>query len=345
MNDFPGHRWFFVVAALAAALLSQSAGAGDFYAGKSITFIVGSGVGGGYDLQARLASRHLGKHIPGRPSIVVQNMPAAGGIAACNHIYNTAPPDGTVIALAQRNVLVAKLTYPGGTRFEMERFHWLASLNSETAVALAWNETAPHRTTKDLFEKELIVGGVNGADPEITPRLYNALIGTKFKVVTGYTTTAQVALAMERGEVQGIADWSWSSIKSVRPTWLRDNKVTLLLQGALNREPELGGLPSALDYVKDAADRKTLELHFTQKLAARPVIAPPGVPPDRVALLRAAFEALRTDPDFLADAERSRQETGIVPGEEIDAVVKLVASTPPEITDRYAKAFAPERKP
>jgi tripartite-type tricarboxylate transporter receptor subunit TctC len=345
MNDVSGHRWVFVLAALAAVLLSHSAGAEDFYAGKSVTFIVGSGVGGGYDLQARLASRHLGKHIPGRPSIVVQNMPAAGGIAACNYIYNTAPPDGTVIALAQRNVLLAKLTYPGGTRFEMERFHWLVSLNSETAVTLAWNETAPHRTAKDLFEKELIVGGVNGADPETTPRLYNALIGTKFKVVTGYNTTAQVALAIERGEVQGIADWSWSSIKSVRPTWLRDDKVTILLQGALKREPELGDLPSALDYVKNVADRKALELHFTQKLAARPVIAPPGVPRDRVALLRAAFEALGKDPDFLADAERSRQEIGIVPGEEIDAVVKLVASTPPEITDRYAKAFAPERKP
>jgi tripartite-type tricarboxylate transporter receptor subunit TctC len=345
MNDLPGHRSFLVLAALAAALLSHSAAARDFYAGKAITFIVGSGVGGGYDLQARLASRHLAEHIPGHPSIVVQNMPAAGGIAACNYIYNTAPADGTVIALAQRNVLVAKLTYPGGTRFEMERFHWLASLNSETAVTLAWNETAPHRTAKDLFEKELIVGGVNGADPEITPRLYNALIGTKFKVVTGYTTTAQVALAMERGEVQGIADWSWSSIKSVRPTLLRDKKVTMLLQGALKREPELGDLASALDYVKDAADRKTLELHFTQKLAARPVIAPPTVPLDRVALLRAAFKALGKDPDYLADAERSRQEIGIVPGEEIDAVVKLVASTPPEITDRYAKAFAPERKP
>src|SRR5437763_10257016 len=129
MNGFPGQRWIFVLAALAAALLAQSAGAEDFYAGKSITFIVG----GGYDLQARLASRHLGKHVPGHPSIVVQNMPAAGGIAACNYIYNTAPPDGTVIALVQRNVLVAKLTHPGGTRFEMERFHWLASLNSETA--------------------------------------------------------------------------------------------------------------------------------------------------------------------------------------------------------------------
>jgi tripartite-type tricarboxylate transporter receptor subunit TctC len=339
MNGLPGARCAFLVAAITAAVLPLPAGAEDFYAGKSITFIVGSGVGGGYDLQARLTARHLGKHIPGHPAIIVQNMPAAGGIAASNYLYGSAAQDGTVIALPQRNVLVAKLTYPGGVRFEMERFHWLASLNSETAVALAWNDIAPHWTTKDLFEKELIVGGVTAADPETTPKLYNSVIGTKFKVVSGYNTTAQVALAIERGEVQGIADWSWSSIKSVRPGWLRDKKVSLLLQGALERDPELGDLPSALDYVKSEADRKVIELHFTQKLAARPVIAPPGVPQDRVALLRAAFVELGNDSEFLADADRSRQEIGIVPGEEVDKVVKLIVSTPAEIADRYAKAI------
>ena len=343
-DEHLGHRGCILAAVLAATLLALPAAAQDFYAGKSLTFIVGSGVGGGYDLQARLASRHLGKHIPGHPTIIVQNLPAAGGMAATNYLYGAAPQDGTVIALVQRGMLLAKLIYPGGARFEIDRFHWLASLNSETAVTLAWNETAPHRTTKDLFERELIVGGIVGVDPETTPRLYNSLIGTRFKVVTGYNTTAQIALAIERGEVQGIADWSWSSIKSVRPGWLTDKKVTLLLQGALKREPELGDLPSALDYVKDDADRKVLELHFTQKLAARPIIAPPGVPPDRAALLRAAFNALGKDREFLTDAERTRQEIGIVGGEEVDKVVKLIVSTPPDIADRYAKAFAPEHK-
>jgi hypothetical protein len=267
------------IAALTAMVCAPPAVAEDFYAGKQITLIVGAGVGGGYDLQARLTARHLGKHIPGNPSIIVQNMPAAGGIAATNYIFSTAPKDGTMIALVQRGMLLAKLTYPGGTRFEIDRFHWLTSLNSETAVTLAWNDTAPHRTAKDLFEKELIVGGIVGVDPETTPKLFNSLIGTKFKVVNGYNSTAQIALAMERGEVHGIADWSWSSIKSVRPYWLRDKKATALLQGALKREPELGDLPSALDFVKNDADRKVLELHFTQKLAARPIIAPPEVPP------------------------------------------------------------------
>ena len=333
-----------VVLAALGGLWTAPAAAEDFYAGKHITLIVGAGVGGGYDLQARLTARHLGKHIPGHPIIIVQNMPAAGGIAATNYIFSTAPKDGTMIALVQRGMLLAKLTYPGGTRFEIDKFHWLTSLNSETAVTLAWNDTAPHRTAKDLFEKELIVGGIVGVDPETTPKLFNSLIGTKFKVVNGYNSTAQIALAMERGEVHGIADWSWSSIKSVRPYWLRDTKATALLQGALKREPELGDLPSALDFVKSDADRKVLELHFTQKLAARPIIAPPEVPLDRVATLRAAFAALGKDQDFLADAERSKQEVDLVAGEEVEKVVALTVSTPPDIADRYAKAFAPESK-
>jgi hypothetical protein len=316
----------------------------DFYAGRQITLIVGAGVGGGYDHQARLVARHLGRFIAGNPGIIVQNMPAAGGIAATNYLFSTAPKDGTAIALVQRGMLLAKLTYPGGTRFEIEKFHWLSSLNSETAVTLAWNDTTTHRTAKDLFDKELIVGGIVGVDPETTPKLYNSLIGTKFKVVNGYNSTAEIALAMERGEVHGIADWSWSSVKAVRPNWLSEKKVTALLQGALKRDPELGDLPSALDFVKNDADRKVMQLHFTQKLAARPIIAPPGMPADRVAILRAAFDALGKDKEFLADAEKSKQEVSFVPGEEVEKVAALIVATPPDIADRYAKAFAPEAK-
>src|SRR5215470_9101410 len=316
----------------------------DFYAGKQITLIVGAGVGGGYDHQARLVARHLGRHLPGNPPIIVQNMPAAGSMAATNYMFNTAPRDGTTIALIQRGMLLAKLTYPSSARFEIDKFRWLASLNSETAVTLAWNETSTHRTARDLLERELIVGGINGVDPETTPRLYNSLLGTKFKIVTGYNSTAEIALAIERGEVQGIADFSWSSLKVVRPHWLSEKKVTVLMQGALTNDPELGDVPNALDFVKSAADRKVLELHFTQKTAARPFIAPPGVPAERVAALVSAFKALRQDREFLADAERTKQEIALVPSEEVERVVRLIVSTPPDIAERYAKAFAPESK-
>jgi tripartite-type tricarboxylate transporter receptor subunit TctC len=324
-----------------AAICGASAAAAqqDFYAGKQITFIVGAGVGGGYDLQARTTARHLARHIPGNPTIVVQNMPAAGSIAAANHMYSTAPKDGTTIALIQRGMLLAKLTSPAGARFEIDQFNWVGSLNSETATTLAWNETAPHRTAKDLFEKELIVGGIVNVDPETTPKLYNALIGTKFKIVTGYNSTSQIALAMERGEVHGIADFSYSSLKAVRPQWIRDNKITILMQGALENDPELKGIPNALDFIKSEADRQVMELHFTQKTAARPVIMPPGVPAAQLAILRKAFAALETDQEFQTEAKKSRVEFNFVPGEQVDKVVKLIVSTKPEIAQRYAEAF------
>ncbi|MBM3526756.1 MAG: hypothetical protein FJX62_01570 [Alphaproteobacteria bacterium] len=333
------------LAALAAGALTLAfavpAGAQDFYAGKTLTFIVGAGVGGGYDLQARTVARHLAKHIPGNPTIVVQNMPSR--IGATNHMFAAAPADGTTIALVQRNMLLAKLTHPDSVRFDIAKFNWLGSLNSETAVTVAWH-TAPHKTAKDLFDKELIVGGITSVDPETTPRLYNALFGTKFKVVTGYNSTSQIALAIERGEVQGIGDWSWSSLKAVRPQWISEKKVTLLMQGALKKEPELGDLPSAMDYVKNPADRQILQLHFTQKTVARPLIAPPGVPKERVALLRKAFVDLSRDKDFQEDVKKAKLEIAYVPGEEAEKVVSLIVSTPADIADRYAKAFTPDKK-
>ncbi len=326
---------------LAAWSCAAPAGAQDFYAGKQLTIMVGAGPGGGYDLQARIAARHLGRHIPGNPTIIVQNIPSR--IAAANMMFSTAMKDGTTIALLQRGILLAKLIYPSGVRFEIEKFHWLGSLNSETAVTLAWH-TAPHKTAKDLFAQELIVGGITGVDPETTPRLYNSLIGTKFKVVTGYNSTAQIALAIERGEVQGIADWSWSSLKAVRPNWLAEKQITLLMQGALKNEPELGSLPNALDFIKNDVDRKVLELHFTQKTAARPLVTPPGVPAERVALLRKAFEALAQDKEFVAEMDKTKMEFDFVPGPEIDKIVAQIAATPPEIAERYAKAFSPDAK-
>jgi hypothetical protein len=243
--------------------------------------------------------------------------------------------------LIQRGMLLARLIYPAGARFELEKFGWIGSLNSETAVTLSWNATAPHRTAKDLFERELIVGGIVSVDPETTPRLYNSLIGTRFKIVSGYNSTAQIALAIERGEVQGIGDWSWSSFKAVRPDWLRDKKVSILMQGALQNDPELVGVPNALEFIKNPSDRQVMELHFTQKTAARPLIVPPGVPAERLATLRRAFAALGQDKEFLAEAAKSKVEFNFVTGEEVDKVVSLIVATPTEIAERYAKAFAP----
>ena len=331
-----------VVASLSAASSATAQSVADFYSGRQISLTVGSTPGGGYDTQARLVARHLGKHIPGSPTIVVQNMPAAGSLAATNHMYNIAPKDGSAIALVQRGMLLVKNWNPSAVRFDLGKFNWIGSINSEVALAASWH-TAPHRTAQDLFEKELVVGATNGIDPETTPRLLNALIGTKFKVVTGYPGVTEVILAMERGEVQGIGDWSVSSIKTARPDWIPQKKINVLMQIALQKDPEFAQVPFALDFVKNEADRKVMELYLTQKTVARPVLAPPGVPADRVAALREGFAALAQDKDFLADSAKAKLDVAPVVGVEVDRVIALITSASPETAERLGKAIASDK--
>ena len=327
-----------VSVALACAAACLPASAADFYAGKQISLVVGAPAGGGYDFLARLVSRHMGKHIPGGPSFVVQNMPAANSIAATNHLANVAPRDGTAIALVQRGMLLAKLINPTGVQFDIAKLNWIGNLNSETGVTLA-RVNAPVTTAKELFEKELIVGGQTGVDPEITPRLYNALLGMKFRIISGYPGTTAIGLAMESGEVEGVGDWSWSSLKVQRPEWIRDKKVNILIQGALEKDPELPDVPSALDFVKDDVSRRALELYFTQKTVARPLVAPPDVPADRLAILRKALMALGDDKEFLDDAQRSRIEIGLLPGEAVEKVIAMIAHAPPDAVARLVGAM------
>jgi tripartite-type tricarboxylate transporter receptor subunit TctC len=335
------HTLIIIVVVMWAVTPTYAESVAEFYSGKQITLIVGASAGGGYDTQARLVARHLGKNVPGNPTIIVQNMPGAGSLTATNYIQNAAPKDGTVIALVMRGMLLIKNWSPASVRFDLSHLNWIGSVNSEVAVTAAWH-TAPHKTVKDLFDKELIVGGTTGVDPETTPRLFNALLGTKFKIVNGYPGTTEIILAMERGEVQGIGDWSWSSMKTARPDWLRDGKITLLMQAALQKDPELPDLPSALDFVKNDADRKVMELYLTQKTVARPVIAPPGIPVERLAALRAGFIALAQDKDFIADAQNTRLEVAPISGEAVDKVISLITSASPETAERLGKAIGSE---
>jgi tripartite-type tricarboxylate transporter receptor subunit TctC len=320
------------------AAIAQPA-APSFFAGKQINLVCGAAVGGGYDALARLLARHLGRLIPGNPTIIVQNMPAAGSLAATNLIANTAPKDGLTISLIQRGMLLTRLINPGAVRFDLDKLNFIGNLSSEVGLAFAWH-TSKHKTAKDLFERELIVGGHTGVDPELTPRLYNAVLGTKFKIVTGYNGTADIGLAIERGEVEGIGDWSWSSLKKQKPDWIRDRKITPLLQSGLQNDPELPDVPNALEFARTDSDRRVIELFLTQKKLARPIIAPPGVPAERLAVLRTALAALSRDHEFLADAERSGLEADPISGEAVDKVVALIASAPLDVADRYAKAFA-----
>jgi tripartite-type tricarboxylate transporter receptor subunit TctC len=316
------------IAAAAAAALSwaSAAVAEDFYAGRQITYIVGAGVGGGYDLQARVTARHLPKHIPGNPAIVVQNMPAR--IAAANHMFTTAPKDGTHIALIQRGMLLAKLIYPSGTRFEIEKFNWLGSLNSEVAVTLAWH-TAPHKTAKDLFDKELIVGGIVGVDPETTPRLLNALIGTKFKIVSGYNGVAQLNLAMERGEIQGRGA-SWISVVASKPAYIAEKKLKPLVVDGLTRDPLIPHVPRLIELAKSDRERQAVTLISASAEFGRAVFAPPGTPADRLAALRRAFDAAIKDPALLAEAKKRKLVIEPQDGAKVQKTATDVISASPE---------------
>ena len=309
----------------------------SFYAGKQINLVAGSAAGGGYDLLARLTARHMGKHIPGKPFIVVQNMPAGGSLVAANYIANNAPRDGLTIALLQRGMLLIGLNKLPQVQFDISKFNWLGSLNSEVAVTLA-NVSSGFLTTRDLFEKELIVGGVINVDPETTARLYNDLLGTKFKIVNGYNGTTEIGLAMERGELQGIADWSWSSFNAQQPHWLRDGKVKVLLHGSLNATPELAHVPKALDFTQGPLERAVLELYFTQKTVARPFLTPPEVPSDRLVMLRTAFNALMDDKEFHADAERSKLEVNLIDSMAVEKIIALITSADETVRSRYVNA-------
>jgi tripartite-type tricarboxylate transporter receptor subunit TctC len=314
--------------------------AADFYHGKQITFMVGSSPGGGYDAIARLVARHLGKHIPGNPGVIVQNTPGGGSLTMSNRIYHVEPQDGTVLGLVQRGVLLAQLTKQPNVRFEVTKFNWIGSVSPDTSLVVAWH-TAPVKTVQDLLAMQLIVGGTGvTSDLEASARLLNATMGAKFKIVSGYPGQADVLLAMERGETQGSADWSWSEIKSRQASYLKDKKINLILQNALKKSPELPDVPLALDFIKDETDHKVAEIYFGVKQVARPVLAGPGVPADRLALLRDAFMALKDDAEFKADAEKVGLDDP-TPAAGIDDFLKLATSASPAVVSRLTGILNP----
>jgi tripartite-type tricarboxylate transporter receptor subunit TctC len=315
---------------LAAALAGGAAQAdalSDFYTGKTITVIVGADSGGGYDAQGRLMARHLGRFIPGNPTAIVQNMPGAGSLTAANQLYNVSPKDGTVMGLLQRGVFSAKFTNPQGVRFDLTKFNWIGNLSAETGVVIAWS-ASPFKTIEDVMKQEMLVGGTGPhIDTETSPRMMNALIGTKFKIISGYPGTTDAVLAMERGEVQGMGDWSWSNVKTRKPDYLRDGKIRVLMQMSTQKEPDLPNVPLAMDFVKTPEQRELMTLFLAQKSAARPVVAPPGIPAERIKAIRVAFDKMIVDPEFLKDATQAKLDIDPAPAAAIEKVIEIFAKT------------------
>lgn len=310
----------------------------DFFAGKQIKLIISTGPGGGYDTNARLFARFYGAHIPGNPSIVPQNMPGAGGIRASSFVYSGAPKDGTTIGVVDSSNLIQPLLKNTRDQFDPTKVNWLGNMSSEPSLCVSWHET-PIKTTEDFLTKEFIVGGSGaGGQLEVYPKILNSILGTKMKVISGYTGGNEVVLAMERGEVQGRCGWSLSGIESTRAGWIADKKVNILVQlGA--KAPELPNVPEAVDLAKSQQQKDVLHLIFSDRKVQRPFMAPPGVPEARVALLRAAFLATMADKGFLAEADKMKLQVTVMPGGEVQDYMNRLYAASPAVIERTRAAL------
>ena len=335
------------IAALASALAIAAAtpvAAQDdvaaFFKGKQMRLIVGSAVGGGYDLYSRALARHMVNHIPGNPTIIVQNQPAAGGMILTNQLYNQGPKDGTVFAAPLNSMPTAPMLM-NGTQFDATKLNWLGSLNREAYVAFLWH-TAPVSHIADMATKEVLVGSTTvGTTMNDFPLLLNELLGYKFKLVRGYKGTPEINIAIERGEIQGNAGVGLASVKTLSQKWIDEKKIKFIAQFNQQAQPypELAGVPLAMDQAKTDVQRQAMRLLFARTDFARPYFLPPDVPPDRVQAMRRAFDATLKDPAFLAEAEKLQIEILPMTGEALQKLVGELAATPPEIVARVKAAL------
>jgi tripartite-type tricarboxylate transporter receptor subunit TctC len=321
---------------LCAVSAARAQGPADFYKGKSIDLYIGYSGGGGYDIYARALARHMGRLIPGNPTIVPKNMPGAGSLVLANWLYNVAPKDGTAFGMIGRGTGFDPLLGSTKAQFDADKFNWIGSMNDEVSVCVAWHTTGI-TTLEQVKQKELTVGGTGpAADTDQFPKVLNAALGTKFKVVTGYPGGNDVDLAMERGEVMGRCGWSWSSVIATHQSWMDDKKINVLVQLSLSRHPDLAKIPLIMDFAKTDEEKQIFKLVFARQPMGRPLLAPPGIPADRVAVLRKAFMDTLHDREFRAEAERMKLEINPVSGEAVQAIVQEVYRTPKHVAAAVA---------
>ncbi len=337
-------RMRFMPAAFGALLASASVTSlaadpvADFYAANPVRVVIGASVGSGYDVYARLLARHIGRHIPGNPGVIAQNMEGAGGVVHANHTHSVASKDGATVAAFNRTALMEPLYGNKSASFDPSKFQWLGSMNKETVVCVSWHDSGI-KTVSDLKEKEFTVGAVTRSDNTgIDPRLLNAVLGTKMKVVTGYSGTAAIKLAMERGEVQGRCGWAWESLVTTSADWIRDTKIHVLIQMASPKNPELPTVPSSMDLATTEEQRQILALSTAIDLMGRPFAVPAGVPPERVAALRSAFAVAVQDKALLAEAEKMKLKIDPISGEEAQKLIERLYATPKPAVEKYLSA-------
>ena len=324
--------------ALAAGVMVAAAGAqaqsvAEFYKGKQMKVLVGSTPGGGNDLFARMFAKHYGKHVPGNPTWTVINMPGAGGILVTQQIYSLQPKDGSVIAAVQRGIPLEPLLSGKDLRYDSLKMKWLGSINKETNLIIAWH-TAPVKTAEDMFKYEFIAGAAGGGADSLTyPRLLNKALGTKFKIITGYAGGEEQSLAMEREEVHGRASVPWTTVRANHGDWLRDKKINIIVQMALQRDPDLPNVPNVLEYVKDPNFKQVFELLFARQETGRPYAAPPEIPADRLAALRTAFTAMGGDKEFISELEARGGSVELLKWDEMETLIAKLYKTSPDVVN------------
>lgn len=335
-------RISFIFAAAGLALcmpcnaVAQDAVA-DFYRNRQVKILIGFSAGGSSSLYAQSLARHMGKYIPGQPSFVPQHMPGAGSLVAANYINTNAARDGTEFAITSRTAALEPLLGNPNAKFDARRFNWIGTANIENSICISWH-TARVKTVQDAFTQELIVGGAGPAAQEtMFPKAFNKLLGTKFKVITGYPGSTEILLAIERGELQGFCGIGWTFVKLRKGDWLRDKKINILFQMALEKHPEMPDVPAILDFAKSPEDRQVIEFLFAPQEMGRPFFAPPDVPRERVEALRSAFAQTLKDPKFLEETEKQGLEIQLLGGDAIQKLVERIYATPPGVIAR-AKA-------
>jgi tripartite-type tricarboxylate transporter receptor subunit TctC len=322
-------------AALAVVVFSpaiaQAQSPENFYKGKNVEMTIGYSVGGGYDVYARMIARFMGKHIPGNPTVVTKNMEGAGSLRLANWLYSAAPKDGSSFGTIGRGLAFDPLLGAKGAQFDATKFSWIGSANDEVSVCVAWQGTGITKF-EDLVTTQMTVGGTGGgSDTDVFPRIVNGVLDTKMRLISGYPGGNDVGLAMERGEVQGRCGGLVSSINATRPDWFASRKVTVPIQVAINRNAQFPDVPAIVELAKNERTRSILRLALAAEDMDRPILAPPGVPPERLAALRAAFHAAMTDPGFVADAKRQRLEIDEVAGEKVAAIIAETFALPPDV--------------
>jgi len=321
--------------ATAAATAAPTPDVAAFYKGKTVSILVGYAPGGGYDTYARTLSQFIGKHIPGNPTVIVENVPGAGSIKSANQLFTSSPKDGTVFGTFGRGLPYTELVGDPAAQYKSTQFNWLGSMNDEVSVCVLRSDS-PIKTFEQLLTTPVKIGATGPDDDTgFFPRFLNGALGTKFELVTGYAGGNDVNLAIERGEVQGRCGFSWSSLVSTRPQWLKDKFVNIIVQMSLAKHPDIPKeIPLIMDYAKNDEQRQMMEVIFSRQTMGRPFAAPPGIPAERVKALRDAFDSTMKDPAFKAAADKAKQELNPKGGAEIQTIIEKIFKTPKPLIDK-----------